>query len=176
MAALQSLHLCVAAGRPPQAFAHSEDWRSCGSLSSQACCNSYTCIVSCCFSLHTQDGPDGQLLSHVLAVLTPHQRRRPWLASPEPTCCLMFLFASPAGEASPRPDHVPQAARHRHRAAVREVRRQVRGVRLVCAARDAGARVRRVQLRLLRRALRHLRRHRHLRRLLLQGRGGQYSV
>ncbi len=104
-----------------------------------------------------------------LAVLTPHQRRRPWLASPEPTCCLMYMFASPAGEAPPRPDHVPQAARHRHRPAVREVRRQVRGLRLICAAVHAGARVRRVQLRLLRRPLRHLRRHRHFRRLLLQG-------
>lgn len=47
-------------------LAHSEDWRSRSSVSSQACCNSYTCIVSCCFSLHTRDGPDGQLLSHVL--------------------------------------------------------------------------------------------------------------
>lgn len=74
-----------------------------------------------------------------------------------------------AGEAPPRPDHVPQAAGHRHWAAVREVRRQVRGVRQLCAAGDAGPRVRRVQLRLVRGALRHLRRHRHLRRVLLQG-------
>lgn len=53
--------------------------------------------------------------------------------------------------------------------AVREVRREVRGVRLVREAGDAGAGVRRVQLRVILRPLRHLRWHRHLRRLLLQG-------
>ena len=48
-------------------------------------------------------------------------------------------------------------------------RRQVRGVRFVRAPGDAGAHLRRVQLRLVRRALRHLRRRGHLGRVLLQG-------
>ena len=48
-------------------------------------------------------------------------------------------------------------------------RREVRHLRLVREACDAGARLRRVQLRQLRRPLRHLRRHRHIRRVLLQG-------
>ena len=48
-------------------------------------------------------------------------------------------------------------------------RRQVRHLRLLREACDAGACLRRVQLRQLRWPLRHLRRHRHLGRVLLQG-------
>ena len=56
-----------------------------------------------------------------------------------------------------------------HRPPVRKVRRQVCDLRLVRATDDARARVRRVQLRLVLRALRHLRRAGQRRRLLLQG-------
>ena len=71
------------------------------------------------------------------------------------------------GEASSRPRDVPQAARHRDRAAVREVRRQVRDLRFVRATMHARAHLRRVQLRVLRGPLRDLRRRRHLGRVLL---------
>lgn len=67
----------------------------------------------------------------------------------------------------PRPRHVPQAGGHRHRAALRQVRRQVPRLRLVRAAHDARAHLRRVQLRQLPEQVRRLRRRGHQRRLLL---------
>lgn len=79
------------------------------------------------------------------------------------------LASDSHGEAPPRPDHVPEAAWHRHWAAVREVRRQMCHLRLLCTAVHAGPCLRRVQLWVVPGAVRHLRRCGHLRRLLLQG-------
>ena len=62
------------------------------------------------------------------------------------------------GEAPPRPDHVPQAAGHRDRAPLRKVRRQMRRLRFLCAALYVSEDLRRVQLRVLRGAVRDLRR------------------
>jgi hypothetical protein len=89
----------------------------------------------------------------------------------------------PAEQSSSRMKHRPahrshdrrlpvtqQTARCRsHRTPVREVRRQVPDLRLLRAASHPGEDLRRVQLWLLRGPLRHLRRHRRVRRLLLQG-------
>lgn len=70
-------------------------------------------------------------------------------------------------EAPPGPGAVPQAAGHDGGPAVRAVRGQVRGVRQPGAADDGGARVRRVQLRLVPGQVRYLRRRRRQRGLLL---------
>ncbi len=58
----------------------------------------------------------------------------------------------------PRSRNVPEAVGHRHRPALRQVRWQVPRLRLVRAADDAGAHMRRVQLRQLPEQVRGLRR------------------
>lgn len=61
------------------------------------------------------------------------------------------------GQAPPRSDHVPEAARDRDRPAVREVRWEVCDLRLICEAVHARPGLRRVQLRVVPGAVRHLR-------------------
>ena len=81
----------------------------------------------------------------------------------------MIFIGHHNGQASSRPHLLPEAGGRGHRPSLREVRRQVRHLRLVRAALHPGANLRRVQLRLLPGSLRHLRWARHLRCLLLQG-------
>jgi hypothetical protein len=73
----------------------------------------------------------------------------------------------PANTCTQRPRHVPQAARHRNRATLRQMRRQMPRVRQLRAAHDTSAHLRRVQLRQLPEQVRGVRWRGHLRRLLL---------